>query len=130
MSDKHLVYCRIERDGAVLLIRRAPGVFLAGRWELPGGGIEPGERPEQAAVREVCEETGLTVTVTRERAEHSWMDVAGRPLRIHARVYEVAETGSGPVTLNPEEHDDHAWFTPEQAAALDLAAHFRAALAG
>ncbi|MBL1076591.1 NUDIX domain-containing protein [Nocardia sp. 2] len=34
------------REDAVLLIRRAPGVFLAGRWELPGGGIEPGELPE------------------------------------------------------------------------------------
>ncbi|MEV6278702.1 NUDIX hydrolase [Nocardia sp. NPDC051832] len=128
MSEKHLVYCRIERDGAVLLIRRAQGVFLAGRWELPGGGIEPGERAEQAAVREVAEETGLAVEVTGERSAHSWMDVAGRPLRIHARVFDVSESGRGAVTLNPAEHDDHAWCTAEQAVALDLAEHFRGAL--
>ncbi|WP_067695149.1 NUDIX domain-containing protein [Nocardia jejuensis] len=124
MSDKHLVYCRIERDGAVLLVRRAPGVFLAGRWELPGGGIEPGERPEQAAVREVAEETGLSIEVIAERSVYSWMDVAGRPLRIHARIFDVTEYDCRAVTLNPDEHDDHAWVTPDQAEDLDLAEHF------
>lgn len=130
MEDKHLVYCRIEREGAVLVIRRAPGVFLAGRWELPGGGVESGERPEAAAVREVGEETGLSVEIVGERSAHSWMDVAGRPMRIHARVYEAAERESRTVTLNPDEHDDHAWVTPAQAAALDLADHFRDAVLG
>ncbi|MET8428264.1 NUDIX hydrolase [Nocardia sp. NPDC004860] len=130
MKEKHLVYCRIERAGTILLIRRAAGVFLAGRWELPGGGVEPGERPEQAAVREVAEETGLAVEVLGERSAHEWMDVAGRPLRIHARVFDVRENGSGAVILNPDEHDDHAWVTPEQAAGLDLAEHFRDAVAG
>ncbi|WP_218028338.1 NUDIX domain-containing protein [Nocardia yamanashiensis] len=128
MGEKHLVYCRIERDGAILLIRRAPGVFLSGRWELPGGGVEPGELPEAAAIREVSEETGLAIQITAERATHSWMDITGRPLRIHARIYEGIESATHPVTLNPAEHDDHAWFTPEEAIALDLADHFRAAL--
>ncbi|QUN21791.1 NUDIX hydrolase [Nocardia seriolae] len=125
-----MVYCRIERSGTVLVVRRAAGVFLAGRWELPGGGVDPGEHPEAAAVREVGEETGLAVEVLGERSAHSWMDVAGRPLRIHARVYEVAEREPRTVTLNPEEHDDHAWVTPEQARTLGLADHFRAAVLG
>ncbi|MTE15836.1 NUDIX domain-containing protein [Nocardia aurantiaca] len=129
MKEKHLVYCRIERDGAVLLLRRAAGVFLAGRWELPGGGVEAGEQPERAAVREVSEETGPRIEVLGERSAHAWMDVAGRPLRIHARVLDVRENGSGAVILNPAEHDDHAWVTPEQAARLDLAEHFRDAVA-
>ncbi|APA98019.1 8-oxo-dGTP diphosphatase [Nocardia seriolae] len=124
------MYCRIERSGTVLVVRRAAGVFLAGRWELPGGGVDPGEHPEAAAVREVGEETGLAVEVLGERSAHSWMDVAGRPLRIHARVYEVAEREPRTVTLNPEEHDDHAWVTPEQARTLGLADHFRAAVLG
>ena len=50
------------RDGTLLLIRRghAPS---RGRWSLPGGRVEPGETPQQALVREMAEETGLTVEV-------------------------------------------------------------------
>lgn len=48
------------RDGRVLLARRVD----TGNWELPGGTIEPGETATAAAVREVGEETAVTVTVT------------------------------------------------------------------
>ncbi|MGW4246507.1 NUDIX hydrolase [Nocardia sp. NPDC004722] len=130
MEEKHLVYCRIERAGTVLLIRRAPGVFLAGRWELPGGGVESGEHPDAAAVREVREETGLSVEVLAERSTHSWMDVAGRPLHIHARIYEATEHTPNPVVLNPAEHDNHAWVTPDEAKSLNLAPHFHEAVLG
>ncbi|MDN3506578.1 MAG: NUDIX domain-containing protein [Simkaniaceae bacterium] len=37
-------------------------------WVLPGGGIEPGEKPEEAAIRESDEETGMQVTLTRKVA--------------------------------------------------------------
>ena len=54
----------VVRDdaGRLLVVRRgrAPG---AGLWSLPGGRIEPGETPAEAAVREVHEETGLEVEV-------------------------------------------------------------------
>ena len=40
----------------ILLLRRADGL-----WSVPGGGLEPGERLDQAVVREVREETGLEV---------------------------------------------------------------------
>jgi ADP-ribose pyrophosphatase YjhB (NUDIX family) len=49
-----------DDQGRLLLIKRghAPG---AGRWSLPGGRIEPGETDAEALVREMREETGLTV---------------------------------------------------------------------
>ncbi len=47
----------------VILRGQAPAI---GRWTLPGGRIETGESAEEAVVREVLEETGLTVTVNRE----------------------------------------------------------------
>jgi 8-oxo-dGTP diphosphatase len=111
MSDKHLAYGWITRDGTVLFIRRDPGGFLGGRWELPGGTVEPGEPPERTAVREVAEETGLLVRVTGERHRLSWPDVTGKPLRVHARIYDVAEDEPGEVVLDPGEHDQHAWLT-------------------
>jgi len=125
IAHKHLAYCWIARDDRVLFLRRGAGVFLAGRWELPGGTAEPGEPFEATAVREVAEETGLTVRVTGELARDSWPDIAGRALRIHAYVYTVDEDGTGEVALNPAEHDDFAWLTRAQARELPLPDHFR-----
>jgi 8-oxo-dGTP diphosphatase len=129
VAEKHLAYGWITRNGAVLFIRRDPSVFLGGRWELPGGTVEPGEPPELTAVREVAEETGLAVTVSGERRRLTWPDVSGRPLQIHARIYDVVENDEiGAVVLNPGEHDEHAWLTPAQAAELDLLDHVRRSL--
>ncbi|HEY3367337.1 MAG TPA: NUDIX hydrolase [Symbiobacteriaceae bacterium] len=50
------------RDGRVLLIDKAKGPFT-GMLDLPGGGIEFGETPEEAVVREFMEETGVVVAV-------------------------------------------------------------------
>jgi 8-oxo-dGTP diphosphatase len=47
-------------DGRVLLAERTRRQVAAGFWEMPGGKIEPGEAPAQAAARELLEETGLT----------------------------------------------------------------------
>lgn len=51
----------IEHDGRVLLGRRAPGAHEAGKWSFPAGFVDRGERVEDAAIREVREETGLEV---------------------------------------------------------------------
>jgi 8-oxo-dGTP diphosphatase len=48
-------------DDRVLLIRKGKGPYT-GSWDLPGGGIEHGESPEDAVRRELIEETGLPVT--------------------------------------------------------------------
>ncbi len=51
----------IDVDGRVLLARRPPGRPLAGLWEFPGGKVEEGERPEEALIREMSEELGITI---------------------------------------------------------------------
>ena len=53
------------------------------------------------------------------------MDVTGKPLRIHARVFDVAEERVAQVELSAGEHDEFAWVPPDEIAPLDLAAHFR-----
>ena len=51
----------IDADGRVLMAERPQGKTLAGLWEFPGGKVEAGERPEQALIRELAEELGITV---------------------------------------------------------------------
>jgi 8-oxo-dGTP diphosphatase len=51
----------IDADGRVLIAQRPPGKAMAGLWEFPGGKLEPGERPEDALIRELSEELGIVV---------------------------------------------------------------------
>lgn len=64
LDPKVAATCIVERDGRVLMIRRAlqPGIGL---WSIPGGYVDRGEVVEEAAAREVLEETGLVVVVER-----------------------------------------------------------------
>jgi 8-oxo-dGTP diphosphatase len=71
MTDQHAPGKRpgisaavITHEGRVLMVRRR---IKEGQlsWQFPAGEIQPGESPEQAAVRETHEETGLTVTAVR-----------------------------------------------------------------
>ena len=51
----------IDVDGRVLIAQRPAGKPMAGLWEFPGGKVEPGERPEDALIRELQEELGIVV---------------------------------------------------------------------
>ena len=51
----------VDPDGRVLIAQRPEGKPLAGLWEFPGGKLEPGERPEDALIRELREELGIAV---------------------------------------------------------------------
>lgn len=56
--------CYLERDGAYLMLHRVKkkNDLNQDKWIGPGGGFEEGESPEECALREVWEETGLTMT--------------------------------------------------------------------
>ena len=79
--------CVVERKGKVLMIRRAvqPGI---GHWSLPGGYVDRGEVVEEAAAREVQEETGLVVEVERLVGLYSRR---GHPVLV--AVFAARETG-------------------------------------
>lgn len=57
----HVAVAAVFRDGRVLIARRPEHVHQGGLLEFPGGKVEPGERVQQALVRELHEETGLTI---------------------------------------------------------------------
>jgi mutator protein MutT len=60
-NRKRVSVALIEQSGKILVARRKEGAFLGNYWELPGGGMQDGESPEECVVREVREETGLDV---------------------------------------------------------------------
>ena len=53
--------CHIFSGNRVLLLRKREGLFGGGKWDPPGGKMEPGESPEACVEREVSEETGLKI---------------------------------------------------------------------
>lgn len=58
----------VNRQGEVLIAQRPPGKWQEGRWEFPGGKLEPGEGEEQAVRRELREELGVEIDVTQRIA--------------------------------------------------------------
>ena len=111
-------------EGKILLQKRAdPDVPTAdGKWELPGGKINPGETPEDAIVRECREETGYTVALTRKiRASRNqtWEKKDGSKLLTHAICFEARPIEEGPRPFDAKVSDVR-WFTEDEINSLDL----------
>ncbi len=64
-------YAVIVRDERILLCRLAPWITANEQWTLPGGGIDHGEDPRDAVVREIREETGLDAVVGEQARVYS-----------------------------------------------------------
>jgi 8-oxo-dGTP diphosphatase len=104
-----------DEDGRLLLIQRGHDPE-AGRWSLPGGRIEPGESDHQALVREMLEETGLTVTPGPLVGAVERPGPAGTVLDI--RDYAATVTGG---TVQPgDDAADARWVPPAEVPGWPL----------
>ncbi|MHA6629358.1 NUDIX domain-containing protein [Pseudonocardia sichuanensis] len=107
-----VVATALVRDGTVLAAQRTRPPALAGRWELPGGRVEPGEAEPAAVAREVREELGAEVRVTGRLGTDLLLD--GLLLRVHTAV--PAPGGPEP---RPLEHAALKWVNAAAVPALD-----------
>ena len=100
-------------DGQILLLKRAEGSAMAGFFFLPGGLVDPGENPWEAASRELREESGLEFAAPPSM-------VGCYPMFIYGREF-LQLTFRGPVVgdvATSHEHTDHRWIEPTEWAAM------------
>ena len=108
----------IDATGTMgLLIGRYDHKDASGKrvlWSLPKGHIEEGETPEQAAIREVAEETGITSSITKSLGIIDFWFMAGGK-RIHKTVHHFMFTEvGGTLAAQESEVDEVSWFPLEE----------------
>ncbi len=112
MTTVDVALALLRLEGRCFLQRRdLASLVLPGRWEFPGGKLEPGEAPEAALVRELAEELGLAAGDPRplDPLMHAYGD---RTVRLHP--FLVAPGGLPRTTLA------WGWFTPAEMLRLPL----------
>ncbi|MEM0451407.1 MAG: NUDIX hydrolase [Nitrososphaerota archaeon] len=110
----------VVKDGRVLLVRRGnePG---RGKWSLPGGRVRFGERSEDAAVREMREETGLEVRLRKvvDVVDVFWRGPEGELLEHFVIVDFEAEVVGGELRAS-DDAIDARWFSPEELEGIEM----------
>lgn len=110
-------------DGAVLLLQKKDKEGLH-PWEFPGGGVQPGEDLEQALLREVTEETGLSIRIISLGS--TWVYRRSPTQQLDGVVF-IAETATDKVTLS-DEHLDFRWVKPADFCSYRLQESLQEAL--
>ncbi|MEY7974217.1 NUDIX hydrolase [Saccharomonospora xinjiangensis] len=96
----------VRAGGKILLLKRPADDFMGGIYELPSGKVEGEERLDAALIREVAEETGLTVTgIVAYLGSFDYTSGSGKKSRQFNFAAQVAT--SAPVRLT--EHDSYLW---------------------
>ena len=114
MTERIVVGAALLDEGRLLAARRSAPEELAGRWELPGGKVEPGETPEAALVRELREELGVDAEVI-ERVPGVWP--LKPPYVLHVWTVRLLAGSAEPKPL--QDHDALRWLTPAEVWDVD-----------
>jgi 8-oxo-dGTP diphosphatase len=110
-------------DNRILMVRRAKGDFLAGNFELPGGGVDEGETITEGATREIKEETGLSIS--KIIATFKGFDYSTDKKPKARQINFIVEVEPGKVMLDPEEHDAFIWVNEGNVGDIKMSENMR-----
>ena len=115
--EKTVVAALLFQQGRLLICQRSAEGAFAGKWEFPGGKIEPGEAPKTALCRELQEELGITTQVGEEvwRVEHQYSGHA--PLLM---LFFAITAYRG--TIENRVFQQICWATPQELSHFDFLA--------
>lgn len=111
----------IADQDRILLCRLSSVERDVGKWTLPGGGLDFGESPEDGAIREIREETGLETRLTGLATVDSKVFQPGNSEMHAIRIFYWAEVVNGKLCVEVDGSTDGCqWFTEEEARQLPL----------
>lgn len=116
-----VVVLGVIREGNTYLLTKRqepdPTSHSHGKWEIPGGGLEFGETPEQTLHRELMEEVGIKVSIIKMLPRVETFS-RGHWHGVFITYICEMENPSATISLN-EEASEYAWFSLDQVKALD-----------
>jgi 8-oxo-dGTP pyrophosphatase MutT (NUDIX family) len=116
-----------DDDGRFLLVRH-----VEGRWQLPGGAIDPGERPEDALARECREEASVDVDVEAIVGAFGgpdyWVTYENGDKAAFVTLVYDARVVRGELRPGDDEIQEIGWFTRDEIDELEMARPTRATL--
>lgn len=131
MVDKLFVATKafVVFDGKILILKESEKYSdgsNAGRYDVPGGRVQPGERFDEGLLREIKEETGLSVDIKNPFFAGEWRPrVRGEQWQIVGTFF-ICQAKSNKVSLS-EDHQDYKWIDPADYEKYNLIPNLRTA---
>ncbi len=124
MSSDHILRVAkvlvVDIDGNILLLRRSEThPYYAHHWDFPGGEVEKGESPSLAALRELEEETGISLNASQIT---NVFEKETEPNTVHI-LYKADLNESRPNVTVSWEHDRHVWLGQDEILSLETPKH-------
>ena len=105
------IACIVYRNGKILIAHRNPVGDMGGRWEFPGGKVDPGETETQAIVREMQEEFSVRAEPGRKITDSVFYH-KDKKCTLNAYFVFLEHDGIA-VPYRLTEHSEYAWVKPE-----------------
>lgn len=113
-----VVSCFVESEGKVLFLHRNKNKPQGNTWDRPSGKVNKNETLIKALTREVKEETNLDITQS-ELIYSATVYVKYPEFDFIYHMFSI-QLVKPEIKLNPAEHNNYSWFTPEEALLIEL----------